>query len=207
MKKYLAYASIVLSVLLARLMPFHWIVGSWSSWFSWSTMMAPIVSKYAGLGWLALFLVPIKGIHGLTLFMFVVRRLPLLGASLAYKQQHVMSWVVLPIICMTLFVIHPIGSQAWPYAMYWCIPIILWFISDTIWSRALGASFVAHAIGSVIWLYTGNIPAHLWYGLIPVVIVERLCMASGMVVLDAVMVYYRMICSETMLRLRMIGWL
>lgn len=207
MKKYLAYAPIVLSVLLARLVPFHWIVGSWGSWFSWSTMMAPVISKYAGLGWLTLFLVPIKGMNSLTLLMFAVRRLPLLGASCAYKERHIAVWVVLPIVCMGLFMMHPVGSQAWPYAMYWFIPILLWFLNDNIWFRALGASFVAHALGSVIWLYTVDIPAYVWYGLIPVVIVERLCMASGIIALDLVVVYYRLICHSAMQRLRAVGWL
>lgn len=207
MKKYLAYASIVLSVLLARLVPFHWIAGSWSSWFSWSTMMAPVISKYAGAGWLALFFVPIKSASSLTFLMFALHRLPLLASACAYRQRYIAVWIGLPIACMSMFVLHPIGSQAWPYAMYWWIPVVVWFLKDTIWSRALSASFVAHAVGSVIWLYTGNISVYVWYGLIPVVIIERLCMASGMIALDLVVFYYQSLCYGAMKRLRLVGWL
>jgi len=202
MKKYLAYASIVLSVLLARLVPFHWIVGSWGASFSCSTMIAPVLGTYAGLGWLALFLVPIKGKSCLTLLMFVLHRLPLLGAACAYQGRHVLTWIIVPMICMMLFVVHPIGMQAWPYAMYWCIPMMLWFLDDTIWSRALSASFVAHGVGSVIWLYAGNIAAPVWYGLIGVVFIERLCMAGGMIAGDLVVVAYRRIGQDITQRLR-----
>lgn len=207
MKKYLAYASIILTVLFARLVPFHWIVGSIGSSFSWSTMLAPVVSKYAGLGWLSLFLIPIKGISCSTLCMFVVHRLPLLGASCAYKYRHFVVWIIIPLICMGLFVVHPIGMQAWPYAIYWCIPMTLWFLEDNIWFRALGASFVAHALGSIIWLYATDIPAPFWQGLIPVVIVERLCIASCMVAFDLVFSVYQKFVHRAAQRLLVAGWL
>ena len=55
-------------------------------------------------------------------------------------------------------------------------------------TRALSASFVAHGIGSVIWLYTKNIAAPVWIGLIPVVVCERLLMAGGMLAIDVAMI-------------------
>jgi len=58
---------------------------------------------------------------------------------------------------------------------------IYWFGKDTISARALIASFIAHAVGSVIWLYCGTIAPEIWTALMPLVIVERLLIAAGMV--------------------------
>lgn len=62
--------------------------------------------------------------------------------------------------------------------------MMLYFAKDSMVTRALSASFLAHGVGSVIWLYTKIIPAEVWISLIPIVICERLLMAGGMMVLD-----------------------
>src|SRR2546430_1999084 len=48
--------------------------------------------------------------------------------------------------------------------------------------QALGSAFIAHAVGSVIWLYTVGMTPAAWLGLIPVVFVERMLCAAGMTV-------------------------
>ena len=45
--------------------------------------------------------------------------------------------------------------------------------------NSLGATFTAHAIGSVAFLYALNLPAAVWIGLIPVVFLERGLFAIG----------------------------
>jgi len=83
---------------------------------------------------------------------------------------------------MVLFIIHPIGRDAFVYSLYWLIPIILFGYSrKTLFLEALGSTFVAHAVGSVIWLYTVPTTAVSWIGLIPIVAVERVFFAIGMV--------------------------
>src|SRR5207237_10360114 len=85
---------------------------------------------------------------------------------------------------MALFIVHPIGSQAFMYSFYWLIPIGLFGLArKTLFLEALGSTFVAHAVGSVIWLYTVPTTAGMWVGLIPIVAVERLLFAMGMVVM------------------------
>jgi hypothetical protein len=46
----------------------------------------------------------------------------------------------------------------------------------------LGSTFIAHAVGSTIWIYTVPMTAQMWLGLMPLVAIERLCFATGMVV-------------------------
>lgn len=82
---------------------------------------------------------------------------------------------------MTLFIVHPIGGQAYYYSFYWLIPMALYFVPVSIISRSLSSTFVAHAIGSVVWLYFRNLGVEVWQMLMPIVIIERMFMASGMI--------------------------
>ena len=94
--------------------------------------------------------------------------------------------VFVPLICMVLFVTHPIGKNAVVYSLYWFIPVFLFiyqeFIhSSSVFGTALSSTFIAHAVGSVISLYTFSIPASIWISLIPMVAIERLVFAGGTV--------------------------
>jgi hypothetical protein len=63
--------------------------------------------------------------------------------------------------------------------MYWLIPIaIALYKPESVFLQALGSTFTVHSVGSVIWLYTKQIDPSLWNMLIPVVILERLILAS-----------------------------
>ena len=94
--------------------------------------------------------------------------------------------VFLPLLCMVLFIAHPVGFIAAPYSFYWLIPVGLTFFRPTIWRDALISSFVAHAVGSVIWIYMIPMSAAQWWGLIPVVLFERCAIAAGMVFVSVV---------------------
>jgi hypothetical protein len=91
--------------------------------------------------------------------------------------------LLLPIACMALFIAHPVGSQAFIYSFYWLIPVVLYFIPHrSLFLTALGSTFIAHAVGSVIWCYTVPMTAGMWMGLLPIVALERTLFALGMVV-------------------------
>ena len=74
--------------------------------------------------------------------------------------------ILVPVLCMALFGLHPVGSQAFAYTLYWLIPVTLYIMSSLvnvlprfqqftpIFLQALSSTFIAHAVGSVIWLYT-----------------------------------------------------
>ena len=92
--------------------------------------------------------------------------------------------VLFPITCMALFIMHPTGGQAYAYSLYWLIPITLFFVQyiskKNTFLIALQSTFIAHATGSIMVLYTTNLTATQWLSLIPLVAIERLVMASGM---------------------------
>jgi hypothetical protein len=98
--------------------------------------------------------------------------------------------ILIPSICILLFVLHPIGRTVWFYSGFWLIPIfislfkekidkILKFPVLKIYGYSLGTAFVDHAIGSTIYLYLLKIPSKFWIAAIPLTIIERLMIAAG----------------------------
>ena len=90
--------------------------------------------------------------------------------------------LVLPAMCMTIFMLHPLSQTAWPYALYWLIPPALWILRtyaniNCVFFAALASSFIAHATGSILWVFFRPLPAAQWLALIPVVAMERLALA------------------------------
>jgi hypothetical protein len=181
-KKIAAIVSFCLATLVAFI-PFNYIVGSKFAWFSCATFAIPALGSQCSLLYV-IFYIFTKALCGYKLsLLFLLRKLPLVFATLVLQRRHVMTSVVVPILAMILFCAHPVGSQVFYYSWYWFIPMILyWFIQDSFVARALSASFVAHAVGSVVWLYAGTISAQTWHALIPLVVVERLLIAAGMIV-------------------------
>ena len=189
--KNLSFIPVLLLVLFSKLISFNWIIGSVRSAFSCSTIFAPVIAKQFGFGWISLFFISQKLLTSSTLFLTLLHRTPLLFAAQAYQRRHWLTSLVVPALCMMLFVMHETGSVAWCYSLYWLIPMVLYFFPDTVVVRALTASFVAHGVGSVVWLYTGCIDASVWIALIPVVACERLLMAGGMIAVDIVIGYVK----------------
>ena len=108
----------------------------------------------------------------------LVRLLPMVFAAVYFGSKKRSSAFV-AIGAMLLFWIHPIGEQAWFYALYWVIPLAATFYRQNLFVRSLGTTFTAHAVGSVVFLYAFNLPAEVWIGLIPIVAFERLMFAAG----------------------------
>lgn len=180
MDKVIKAFSVTLLVILARLLPFNSIIGSTHAMFSWSTIFAPVIAAQCGISWVLGFFL-CKKLWLAPSLIVLLHRAPLLIAARAFQARDFFTSICLPLICMLLFVTHAVGSQAWPYALYWFIPFFLYFVKDSVWVRSLQASFIAHAVGSVVWLYFGTISPEVWMSLIPVVICERLLIAGGMV--------------------------
>ncbi len=85
---------------------------------------------------------------------------------------------LIPALAMLLFVLHPVGREAWYYAvLFWSIPIL-----GNLLARSLGATFTAHSLGSIIWLYTLPTTPAFWTALIPIVVFERMLFAGGIAV-------------------------
>ncbi|MBI2352887.1 hypothetical protein HYV11_01420 [Candidatus Dependentiae bacterium] len=169
----------------ARWVPLSFIIGSSHSFFSWTTIVAPVMAVQLGFWSIFSFLVPSKVI-GMSLGFFLLHRLPIFFSAWVFKSREQLSSIIISSICIVLFVLHPVGKNAWPYALYWIIPSLLALVKYNAFVRAFQASFVAHAVGSVIWLYVGSITADVWLQLIPIVAYERILMALGMVVLNEI---------------------
>jgi hypothetical protein len=108
----------------------------------------------------------------------LVRFTPMMFAAFYFGSKS-KSRVVVPLVCMGLFILNPIGRQAWYYSLYWLIPVAAALWKEKLFLRSLGATFTAHAIGSVAFLYAFSIPADVWATLVPITAFERLCFAIG----------------------------
>ena len=171
-----------LAMSFAYFIPFTKIYGSWISYFSWSSIVAPVASYHFGI--LSVFsIIFCKSLLSPQRFLlfFALKRLPLIVSSWAFSSKNWITSLFVPAVCMLLFMVHPVGGQAFYYSFYWLIPMILYFVPTSIASRSLSSTFIAHAIGSVVWLYFKGLGVEVWQLLMPIVIVERLLMATGMV--------------------------
>jgi hypothetical protein len=112
----------------------------------------------------------------------IIRFLPMLFAVLYFARKGKVN-LIIPILAIIAFVVHPIGRTVWYYALFWTIPIITYFFHDRfLLARALGATFTAHAVGGALWLWVFALPAPVWISLIPVVALERVFFALGICV-------------------------
>jgi len=143
-----------------------------------SVLLAELVS-FAALG---------KEVSIVNLF----RLAPMLFAAAYFGSKGVRqrSFAAIPLLAMVAFWLHPVGQQAWFYALYWLFPIAATLKPGLI-SKSVGATFTAHAVGSVAFLYTVPTAPALWIGLIPIVAMERglfsLGIAASYVALNTVM--------------------
>jgi hypothetical protein len=172
---------------LSSLVKFSWIIGSQMAFFSGINIVAPLSGAFGGIfGSTASFLLRIityACLFGTLSVKTFTLGIPSFFASLYWASNHWLVRAGIPLLCMTLFWLHPVGFAAGAYALYWIIPVMVHFLSRKyLLLEALGSTFVAHAVGSVIWLYATPMTANVWRALIPVVAVERLLFAAGMVV-------------------------
>lgn len=161
------------------------VVGSWFSFFgvnsAWLPIMGAFVSSESLMASWAVHLLIRMAIFGLPSLASLAFIVPGITSSwyLATKSRQMSIGVAL--VCMLAFWVHPVGAQAWSYALYWLIPVaIAWYAPTYQWLHCIAASFIAHAVGSVIWLYTVEMTVGQWMGLMPYVAVERLYIAGLM---------------------------
>ena len=157
--------------------------GSTKFVFSGINMIAPLLqSLFGGVGGcLMLLLGPISKLFGWGL------RLPCATVTMGLATQaSILVWhlrgslwgerlmnLVLPTAAILFFLLHPAtGIGAW-YSIFWLIPIGLHYCSDSRLKTAFQATFVAHAVGSCLWLMIIPMQPMAWIMLMPQVCVER----------------------------------
>ena len=113
----------------------------------------------------------------------IIRLFPMMFAAIYFGLNNSKKLnkliLIIPLIAIILFILHPEGRKIWFFSLYWLIPIICYFKKDRLILNALGSTFTAHAIGSTAFLYAFNLPAPVWLGLIPIVFIERVSFAIG----------------------------
>lgn len=171
-------AAMVLKVV--KLFP---VVGSWTGNFCAVPMVAPLLGLFGGLSGTGLLC---AGLYLTRLFFvkavslrLLTYGLPTLFASFYFINNKAFK-VLVPAVCMVLFVSHAVGAQAWAYSLFWLVPMVAAFVKPhNIMVQSLGSTFTAHAVGSVIWIYSGVTTPAMWLALIPVVVFERVLFAAG----------------------------
>lgn len=169
---------------LAMQIKFTQIVGS-NLKFSLFDFYGPIAAGFVGSVWglITVILMQLVNwiVHGLAVdAATIIRFFPMLLAVLYFAKKSKLILIV-PIIAMISFWLHPEGRQAWYYALYWLIPLAMYFLHDKLlFARALGTTFTAHSVGGMLWIWTFNLKSSVWISLIPVVWLERGLMAIGL---------------------------
>ncbi|MBI2775178.1 hypothetical protein HYX58_04200 [Candidatus Dependentiae bacterium] len=164
------------------------ILGSQYGFFSLSNSMLPLIGIWCGLP-LAIGGLVIRGLlRGLlitgTIFTPLAYQIPTICASAYWTVENRAIKILIPLICIALFLAHSVGAQAWWYSLYWFIPMIIQLLPvRSLFLTALGSTFTAHAVGSVLWIYCLPMTVPMFAALMPVVIIERLIYASGMVLM------------------------
>ena len=84
----------------------------------------------------------------------IIRLFPTMFAAVYFGKKTKIN-IVLPLVALVAFNLHPVGRSVWFYSLFWLIPIVCYFFPL---SKAM------------------------WTSLIPVVLAERLLFAAGIVV-------------------------
>lgn len=154
--------------------------------FSWSHCVAPLFGVFCGLTGSFALLGGMLSVRFIGTLFGVVRYtyfgLPTFAGSLFWATGNRVITMGIPLLCMILFIAHPIGYFAAPYAFYWLIPSIIGFFKTrNSLLISLASTFTAHAVGSVMHLYLVNpMSSTDWLKLIPIVACERIAFAVGM---------------------------
>lgn len=166
---------------------FSKIIGSDSQYFTVFQFFGPISGGFLGPG-IGSIAVLISQLIDFVAFNKAINLLnflllsPMLFAAYYFGSKRKEFGVIVPAIAMILFITNPVVGSAWYYSLYWLIPIIAKLLPDRLFLRSLGATFTAHAVGSIAWLYTVPMTAEQWASLIPVVAYERILFATGITV-------------------------
>jgi hypothetical protein len=176
---------------------FSSIVGAKNQYFTLFQFLGPIAGSFLGsiLGILAVFCAQVVDIlvTGKAFSLInMIRLAPMLFAVFYFssfrkqKNSSKLFLILIPATAMMLFILHPVGRHAWFYSLYWLIPILSVILPKKVpgklFFRSLGATFTAHAIGSIAFLYTVPMTSDQWISLIPIVAYERLLFTAGIMI-------------------------
>jgi len=166
--------------------------------FSISVFFGPTLGKLFGINY-GTGIIVLTHLAGAALGFYKFRAikdffvfLPIIFAGIYFSRifKNKKKLIFIPALCILFFLFHPIGRSVWFYSGFWVIPILISLFKDKfdklihfpifkVYGYSLGSALVDHGVGSVIYLYLFNIPAHFWIEAIPFTIIERLMIAGG----------------------------
>jgi len=160
------------------------VVGSTATFFSLANCITPLAGAFGGISGAlsaSLCLLAIKCVLGsFTLKSLLVYHLPTLCASLALAKSTRLVRVGLFALSILLFSLHHVGSQALIYSALWILPMLAELLIERFYlARAFSATMVAHAVGSLAFLYIQPMTPGFWIALTPLALVERVIFALG----------------------------
>ncbi|OGB84495.1 hypothetical protein A3F66_00360 [candidate division TM6 bacterium RIFCSPHIGHO2_12_FULL_32_22] len=164
---------------ISSLAKISFIIGSQAAFFSLAPITAPVIGIFGGLSTLcvvgflkALFSVFLGGAIIIPGLYFLTH----IAAAFYFNSSSKLRLFV-PLLAMLIFWLHANGS--FYYSLLWLIPVLGIIFGKNIFFRALGATFSAHAVGSLIWLFTVPMTSLTWFAIIPVALIERSLFAIG----------------------------
>ena len=167
---------------------FSAVVGANNQYFTLFQFFGPIAGSFLGpiFGTIAVLFAEITDffVVGKSFTLInIIRLTPMLFAAYYFGTKRKSLSIIVPLVAMAAFMLHPIGRQVWFFSLYWTIPIIVKLLpkkySANVLLKSLGTTFTAHAVGGAAWIWTIPMTAGQWVALIPVVAYERLLFAAG----------------------------
>lgn len=167
---------------------FSAVIGAENQFFTLFQFFGPVAGGLLGLyGIVAVAIAEIINFVALGKEITVVnlfRLLPMLFAAYYFSQYKKLKFndklsIAIPVLAMLAFWLHPIGQQAWYFALFWTVPLLAKFLPDKLLLRSFGATFTAHAMGTAFWIWTVPMTVAQWNTLIPIVVYERVVFALG----------------------------
>lgn len=167
---------------------FSKLIGAENQFFTLFQFFGPIAGAFLGpfVGVSAVLIAEVSSklvSHQAFTLITVLRLLPMLFAAWYFGTKKDKLSIAIPLICIALFVAHPVGLSVWYFSLFWTIPIIVKLLpvkySGNPFLKGLGATFTAHAVGGAMWNYIVPMTSQSWNVLIPIVIRERLLFALG----------------------------
>jgi len=166
--------------------------------FSASVMFGPVISKFLGIGWgsgaiiLSQLVGVVIGFYKIKSIANLLTFAPIIAAGIYFGKMFKgdTKLTIIPIFCILLFLLHPIGREVWYYSLFWVVPIFIARFKPNldkvlknniaqVYAYSLGSALTDHSIGSIIYLYLMNIPAEFWTMSIPFTFMERIVIAAG----------------------------
>ena len=175
-----------MAALMNLLTPFKLCMIAGSSWsfFTLNQCLTPVIGFFIGTPqaifvFLSKTLITIfVGSYGLSAALL---HIPTLFGTLYITTQSRTIKCLIPLTCILLFVIHPVGATVAAYTLYWVPPVLISCMSRrSIFLQALASTLTTHAVGTIFWLYMHSTHTLFWTQLLSVVWIERLLFALSM---------------------------